>query len=188
LPRATVSHLATTLVEAGLLEHDATCRTCRLSIPVLSAAQAPGADLRSMRRTLERRVSQWRALEGPGKEIFFPQQHLPGVQGLSDFTDMRDLRVRLPARPSITGSITSCSRSRTGNTPMSSNVVRALKLSPPVYRTRCGRLAAARMSIAPTAYRQRLRICRLERILRLAMTHFWCITAWPARVITSACA
>ncbi|SAK92390.1 integrase catalytic region [Caballeronia temeraria] len=46
-----------------------------------------------MRRTLERRVSQWRALEGPGKEIFFPQQHLPGVQGLSDFTDMRDLRV-----------------------------------------------------------------------------------------------
>ncbi|WP_074171466.1 hypothetical protein [Caballeronia temeraria] len=42
MPRATVSHLATTLVEAGLLEHDATCRTCRLSIPVLSAAQAPG--------------------------------------------------------------------------------------------------------------------------------------------------
>lgn len=46
-----------------------------------------------MRRTLERRVSQWRAIEGPGKEVFFPQEHLPGVQGLSDFTDMGDLRV-----------------------------------------------------------------------------------------------
>lgn len=47
----------------------------------------------SMRRTLERRVSQWRAIEGPGKEVFFPQEHLPGVQGLSDFTDMGDLHV-----------------------------------------------------------------------------------------------
>ncbi|RQY77016.1 IS21 family transposase, partial [Burkholderia stagnalis] len=47
----------------------------------------------SMRRTLERRVNQWRAIEGPSKEIFFPQEHLPGAQGLSDFTDMRDLHV-----------------------------------------------------------------------------------------------
>ena len=53
----------------------------------------------SMRRTLERRVSKWRALEGPGKEIFFPQQHLPGVQGLSDFTDMSDLAVTVASAP-----------------------------------------------------------------------------------------
>ena len=53
----------------------------------------------SMRRTLERRVNQWRAIEGPSKEIFFPQAHLPGVQGLSDFTDMRDLHVSVAGTP-----------------------------------------------------------------------------------------
>jgi hypothetical protein len=32
----------------------------------------PGQFPDSMRRTLERRVSQWRAAEGPGKEVCFP--------------------------------------------------------------------------------------------------------------------
>ncbi|KUY87054.1 integrase [Burkholderia territorii] len=59
----------------------------------------PGEFPDGMRRTLERRVSRWRALEGPNKEIFFPQEHLPGVQGLSDFTDMRALRVTIAGAP-----------------------------------------------------------------------------------------
>jgi len=42
----------------------------------------------STRRTLERRVRQWRAMSGPPKEVFFPQQHEPGARGLSDFTDI----------------------------------------------------------------------------------------------------
>src|SRR5690606_30525985 len=29
-------------------------------------------------RTLQRRVRQWRALEGPEREVFFAQQHEPG--------------------------------------------------------------------------------------------------------------
>ncbi len=49
----------------------------------------------SVRRTLERRVSQWRATAGPAKEVFFPQQHEPGARGLSDFTDMAELRVTI---------------------------------------------------------------------------------------------
>jgi len=53
----------------------------------------------SMRRTLERRVRQWRAEQGPEKEIFFPQEHLPGRQGLSDFTDMNKLQVRIAGVP-----------------------------------------------------------------------------------------
>ncbi len=32
----------------------------------------------SMRRTLERHISQWRALEGPSKEVFFPQTYHAG--------------------------------------------------------------------------------------------------------------
>src|SRR3546814_3639182 len=40
----------------------------------------------AIRRTLERRIARWRALHGGEKEIFFPQHHEPGRQGLSDFT------------------------------------------------------------------------------------------------------
>jgi hypothetical protein len=29
-------------------------------------------------RTLQRRIRQWRALNGPDKEVFFPQEHPPG--------------------------------------------------------------------------------------------------------------
>ncbi|WP_429401526.1 IS21 family transposase [Paraburkholderia sp. MM5482-R1] len=48
-----------------------------------------------MRRTLERHVSRWRALEGPSKEVFFPQTYQPGVRGLSDFTHMEKLGVTI---------------------------------------------------------------------------------------------
>ncbi|MGF6546475.1 IS21 family transposase [Paraburkholderia youngii] len=59
----------------------------------------PGCYPDSMRRTLERRISQWRALEGPSQEIFFPQEHQPGVRGLSDFTDMSKLCVTIGGAP-----------------------------------------------------------------------------------------
>lgn len=59
----------------------------------------PGQYPDSMRRTLERRVRHWRALAGPPKEVFFPQQHEPGARGLSDFTDMAELRVTIAGAP-----------------------------------------------------------------------------------------
>lgn len=46
-------------------------------------------------RTLQRKVKIWRALEGPGQEIYFAQKHYPGVLGASDFTSMNDLGVTL---------------------------------------------------------------------------------------------
>jgi hypothetical protein len=49
----------------------------------------------SARRTLERRIADWRALHGPDKEVFFPQRHEPGRQGLSDFTVADELGVTL---------------------------------------------------------------------------------------------
>lgn len=55
----------------------------------------PGRYPDSKRRTLERRVRHWRAMAGPPKEVFFPQQHEPGARGLSDFTDMAELRVTI---------------------------------------------------------------------------------------------
>ena len=46
-----------------------------------------------VRRTLERRIRIWRAVHGPEREAMFPQAHIPGRMGLSDFTDMRGLGV-----------------------------------------------------------------------------------------------
>jgi hypothetical protein len=50
-------------------------------------------------RTLQRHIRHWRALEGPPKEVFFPQDHAPGQRGLSDFTAMGDLRVTIANAP-----------------------------------------------------------------------------------------
>ena len=46
-----------------------------------------------VRRTLERRVREWRALHGPERELMFRQTHPPGQLGLSDFTDANELAV-----------------------------------------------------------------------------------------------
>jgi hypothetical protein len=43
-----------------------------------------------VRRTLERRIRAWRALNGAAQDVIFRQEHPPGRLGLSDFTDMGD--------------------------------------------------------------------------------------------------
>lgn len=55
----------------------------------------PGRFADGQLRTLQRRVKAWRALEGPQREVFFAQEHHPGVLCQSDFTHMGDLRVTL---------------------------------------------------------------------------------------------
>ena len=50
-------------------------------------------------RTLQRRVKIWRALEGPPKEVFFPQVHKPGELCQSDFTHMKALGVSIQGQP-----------------------------------------------------------------------------------------
>lgn len=48
-----------------------------------------------MRRTLERRIRAWRAVNGPDREVIFRQEHPPGRMGLSDFTEVADLGVTI---------------------------------------------------------------------------------------------
>ena len=55
----------------------------------------PGQFADGQLRTLQRRVKSWRATEGPAREVFFAQQHLPGRLGASDFTHMEELGVTL---------------------------------------------------------------------------------------------
>ena len=49
----------------------------------------------SIRRTLERRVRDWRALHGPEKDIIFRQVPEPGYMCQSDFTDAAELGVTI---------------------------------------------------------------------------------------------
>jgi hypothetical protein len=46
----------------------------------------PGQEWFRRKRTLQRRVEQWKAQYGPAREVMFLQHHQPGVLGISDFT------------------------------------------------------------------------------------------------------
>jgi hypothetical protein len=46
-------------------------------------------------RTLQRKIKNWRATEGPAKETYFPQKHYPGRLSESDFTHMSDLEITI---------------------------------------------------------------------------------------------
>lgn len=75
-------------------------------VPILQAAPAIRtvsvmAELRrrhpelnpNIRRTLERRITHWRAEHGPERDVIFRQEHEPGRMGLSDFTDTNALGI-----------------------------------------------------------------------------------------------
>ncbi len=52
-----------------------------------------------VRRTLERHIGKWRALNGPNRDVIFRQDHPPGRMGLSDFTDMGGLGITIAGEP-----------------------------------------------------------------------------------------
>jgi hypothetical protein len=59
----------------------------------------PGRFADGQLRTLQRRCREWRALEGPAKEVFFAQVHHPGRLGASDFTHCSELGVTINGLP-----------------------------------------------------------------------------------------
>ncbi len=46
-------------------------------------------------RTLQRRIRDWRAVAGPGREVYFEQTHPPGREAQLDFTHGTELGVRI---------------------------------------------------------------------------------------------
>jgi len=50
-------------------------------------------------RTLQRRVRDWRALHGPEREVYFPQDHPPGREAAIDFTHATSLGVQIGGEP-----------------------------------------------------------------------------------------
>jgi hypothetical protein len=59
----------------------------------------PGVYREGQIRTLQRRLRRWLALEGPDQEVFFPQEHKPGVRMETDFTSMVDLGITICGEP-----------------------------------------------------------------------------------------
>jgi hypothetical protein len=50
-------------------------------------------------RSFQRHVRRWRALYGPEKEVYFPQEHRPGVRMETDFTCLNSLEITLHGEP-----------------------------------------------------------------------------------------
>lgn len=61
--------------------------------------EKPGVFADGQLRTLQRHIKAWRALNGPAKEVMFPQEHTPGKLCQSDFTHMSDLNVTINRTP-----------------------------------------------------------------------------------------
>lgn len=57
--------------------------------------ERPGEFADGQLRTLQRRIKRWRATEGPGREVFFAQRHVPGRLSQSDFTHMTELGITI---------------------------------------------------------------------------------------------
>jgi transposase len=55
----------------------------------------PGVFESGQVRTLQRRVREWRAERGPDKEVYFPQEHVPGRMASMDFTHATELGVTI---------------------------------------------------------------------------------------------
>ena len=63
------------------------------------AERHPGRFSASQLRTLQRRLQDWRALHGPDREVYFPQEHPPGREAQMDFTHGNSLGVTIAGRP-----------------------------------------------------------------------------------------
>ena len=59
----------------------------------------PGKFSASQLRTLQRRLQDWRALNGPDQEVYFPQEHPPGREAQFDFTHGNSLGVTIAGQP-----------------------------------------------------------------------------------------
>ena len=55
----------------------------------------PGEFTDGQLRTLQRRIKQWRATEGPAQEVYFSQKHEPGLLCASDYTHMEPLAITI---------------------------------------------------------------------------------------------
>ena len=81
-----------------LLQGEAAGRLRATTIIEWLEEQHPGRLSASQLRTLQRRLQDWRALNGPDQEVYFPQEHPPGREAQIDFTHCNSLGVTIGGR------------------------------------------------------------------------------------------
>jgi hypothetical protein len=59
----------------------------------------PGEFSKEQVRTLQRRMRDWRAVNGPEKEVYFEQEHVAGREAAIDFTHCEELGVTIGGNP-----------------------------------------------------------------------------------------
>jgi hypothetical protein len=107
-----------------------------------------------VRRTVERRISKWRALNGPNRDVIFREEHPPGRLSLSDFTDMSALGIVIAGarfEHRLYHFRLAFSGFEHGHVVLGGESFVSLK----ACRTRCGRWAACPNSTAATVCRRR---------------------------------
>jgi transposase InsO family protein len=77
--------------EAGILQ--------ATTLLELLEGRYPGRFGPAQLRTLQRRMRDWRAVQGPDREVYFEQVHPPGREGQLDFTHATELGVRIAGAP-----------------------------------------------------------------------------------------
>ena len=65
---------------------------------VAGGERHPGRFSASQLRILQRRLQDWRILNGPDQEVYFPQEHPPGREAQIDFTHCNSLGVTIGGR------------------------------------------------------------------------------------------
>ena len=81
-----------------LLEGEAAGKLRATTIIEWLEEKFPGRFSASQLRTLQRRLQDWRALNGPDQEVYFPQEHPPGREAQIDFTRGNSLGVTIGGR------------------------------------------------------------------------------------------
>ena len=82
-----------------LLQGEAAGRLRATTIIEWLEEKFPGRFSASQLRTLQRRLQDWRALNGPDQEVYFPQEHPPARESQTDFTHCNSLGVTIGGRP-----------------------------------------------------------------------------------------
>jgi hypothetical protein len=78
-----------------LLEGDTAGKLQAKTLFKMLSTDHPGQFEPGQLRSLQRRVRDWRALHGPGKEVYFEQKHRPGREAQLDFTHCTELGVTI---------------------------------------------------------------------------------------------
>lgn len=85
--------------EVQLMLEDAPELEAKALFEFLCETMRPGRYQPGQLRTFQRRVSNWRVLYGPGKEVFFPQKHVAGEAAQTDFTWLTELEMTIEGEP-----------------------------------------------------------------------------------------